>query len=320
MEYKRLGKAGIRVSELSFGSWVTFSKQIGLREARALMREAFENGINFFDNAEVYADGESEKIMGEALRDFRREDLVISTKIFFGIGDDNPNGKGLSRKHLIEGTYNSLERMDLDYVDLLYCHRPDPETPIEETVLAMDYLVRSGLAFYWGTSEWSAEEIEQAHQAAKELHCIPPSMEQPQYNMLHRTRVEKEYASLYEKYGMGTTIWSPLQFGILTGKYNDGIPQDSRLASEEWLVPEDLARQVEIVKQLTVIADELECKMAQLALAWCLKNPNVSTVITGATRMSQLHENLDAVNVKEKLTDDVMTRIEQMLATYAPHT
>jgi len=312
MQYNRLGKAGIKVSELSFGSWVTFGKQMDVEKVKQCMRTAFEHGINFFDNAEVYAKGQAEILMGEALQDFRREDLVISTKLFWG--GDGPNDTGLSRKHLLEGTEASLERMQLDYVDLIFCHRPDPNTPIEETVLAMDYIIRNGYALYWGTSEWSAEQIEMAYLTAKELNCIPPSMEQPEYNMFHRQRVEQEYAPLYKKYGLGTTIWSPLASGLLTGKYNNGIPTESRLAREAWLIPQDFAERVEKVKRLNEVAQALDCTLAQLALAWCLKNPQVSTVITGASRVEQLLENLVALQVKDKLTEDVMAQIQTILA------
>ena len=248
MQYNKLGKAGIRLSELGFGSWITFSKQVGLKEAKELMHAAFDHGINFFDNAEGYAHGEAETLMGKALKEFRREDLVISTKIFWG--GNGPNDTGLSRKHLIEGTKNSLIRLKLDYVDLLFCHRPDLETPIEQTVLAMDYLVRNNFALYWGTSEWSAAQIEAAFHAAEKCGCIPPSMEQPKYNLFFRDHLEQDYLHLFEKYKLGTTTWSPLASGILSGKYDHGIPQDSRLAKESWLIPENFKQQVEKTRQL----------------------------------------------------------------------
>jgi voltage-dependent potassium channel beta subunit len=311
MKYNRLGKAGIKVSELSFGSWVTFGKQMDVEEVKRCMHTAFEHGINFFDNAEVYGKGEAEILMGEALKDFRREDLVISTKIFWG--GEGPNDTGLSRKHLLEGTEASLDRLQLEYVDLIFCHRPDPDTPIEETVLAMDYIIRNGYALYWGTSEWSAEQIEEAYVTARALGCIPPSMEQPEYNMFHRERVEHEYAPLYAKYGLGTTIWSPLASGLLTGKYNNGIPAESRFAKEKWLIPQDFQQRIEKVRCLSQVAEELNCSLSQLALAWCLKNPQVSTVITGASKVSQLLENLAAIEVKDKLTTDIMTKIEAIL-------
>lgn len=308
MQYNNLGRSGIKLSEISLGSWITFGKQIGLTEIKTLLHTAFDQGINFFDNAEGYAHGEAESLMGKALKDFRREDIVLSTKIFWG--GNGPNDTGLSRKHLIEGTMNSLKRLKTDYVDLLFCHRPDPSTPIEETVLAMDFLVRHGFAFYWGTSEWSAEQIEQAYDIATQLNCIKPTMEQPRYSLFHRDRLEKEYLPLFEKHGMGTTIWSPLASGILSGKYNQGIPRESRLAKETWLVPENFMQLIEKTKALSKIAETLNCKLAQLAIAWCLKNKNVSSVITGATKLEQLQENLGAIAVKDKLTIDVMNLIQ----------
>jgi voltage-dependent potassium channel beta subunit len=271
------------------------------------MHTAFDNGINFFDNAESYAHGEAEILMGKAIKDFHREELVISTKLFWG--GNGPNDTGLSRKHLIEGTKNSLLRLNLDYIDLLYCHRPDPNTPIEETVLAMDYLVRNGFAFYWGTSEWSAEQIEYAFDAAEAMNCIKPTMEQPRYNLFYRDHVETDYLPLFKKFGLGTTIWSPLAMGILSGKYNHGIPSDSRLAKEAWLVPDNFMELINKTKQLEKLAKELDCTLSQLALAWCLKNPNVSSVITGATKVSQLEENLGALDVKAKLTPAIMKKI-----------
>jgi len=307
MQYNKLGQAGIRVSELGFGSWITFGKQIGLSEIKKLMHLAFDQGVNFFDNAESYAHGEAEILMGKAIKEFHREELVISTKLFWG--GNGPNDTGLSRKHLIEGTKNSLIRLQLDYVDLLYCHRPDPNTPIEETVLAMDYLVRNGFAFYWGTSEWSASQIEYAFDAAEAMNCIKPTMEQPRYNIFYRQHLEKDYLPLFKKFGLGTTIWSPLAMGILSGKYNHGIPSDSRLAKEAWLVPENFMQLVNQTKKLEKIAHDLECTLSQLAIAWCLKNPNVSSVITGATKLEQLEENLGALEIKSKLTPAIMKKI-----------
>lgn len=310
MQYNKLGRNGIRLSELGLGSWITFAKQIGASEAQEFMHLAFDHGINFFDNAEGYAHGEAEILMGKAFKEFRREDLVISTKIFWG--GNGPNDTGLSRKHLLEGTKNSLKRLQLDYVDLLFCHRPDPETPIEETVLAMDYLVQHGYALYWGTSEWSEAQIETAYQLAEQLGCIKPSMEQPKYNMFFRDHLEKEYLSLFKKYGMGTTIWSPLASGVLSGKYHHGIPQESRLAKEAWLIPNNFQEQVEKTILLSKIAKDLECTMSQLAIAWCLKNPHVTSVITGATKKEQLLENLGATEVKLKLTADIMSAIHKI--------
>lgn len=310
MQYRQLGKHGIKLSELSFGAWVTFGKQLDLSAVKKLMQAAFEGGVNFFDNAETYASGEAETLMGKALKDFRREDLVVSTKIFWG--GKGPNDTGLSWKHLMEGTNNSLRRLQLDYVDLLFCHRPDPNTPIEETVRAMDVIVRSGKAFYWGTSEWKAEQIEEAHRVAREIHCIPPAMEQPQYNFFERNKVEKDFLPLYSKYGMGLTIWSPLALGILTGKYNQGIPKGSRLEKEDWLARDLTPKRIETVRALEPIAKQLECSLAQLAIAWCLKNPHVSSVITGASRLEQLEENLGACEVAQKLTPQILKQMNSL--------
>jgi voltage-dependent potassium channel beta subunit len=311
MEYRRLGKAGIKLSEISFGSWITFGSSLDLVGVRQCMRLAFEQGVNFFDNAEVYGAGAAELLMGEAIKDFRREELVISTKLFWG--GKGANATGLSWKRILEGTKNSLKRLQLDYVDLLYCHRPDPHTPIEETVRAMDVVIRSGLAFYWGTSEWSRHEIEQAYQIAKQINAIPPTMEQPEYNLFHRNRVEKEYAPLYSQYGMGTTTWSPLALGILTGKYNNGIPEGSRLAQHEELKGSLTPQKIEKVQALSKLAQELDCSLAQLAIAWCLKNPNVSSVIMGASNQQQIVNNLKAIEVKHRLVDEVMKKIEQIV-------
>jgi voltage-dependent potassium channel beta subunit len=310
MLYNKMGRSGIRLSEIGFGSWITFAKQLGVKEVKEFMHAAFDHGINFFDNAEGYAHGEAEMLMGKVLRDFRREDLVLSTKIFWG--GNGPNDTGLSRKHLIEGTLNSLKRMQTSYVDLLFCHRPDPETPIEETVLAMDYLVRQGYAFYWGTSEWSAEQIEAAYDCAEKLGCMKPSMEQPRYNLFSREHLEKDYLPVFKKHGMGTTIWSPLASGILSGKYDHGIPRDSRLANEAWLIPDDFKERVEKVRELAKLANELGGTVAQLSIAWCLKNPNVTSVITGATKMEQLIDNLGALHMKPKLTAEVMSQINKI--------
>lgn len=311
MQYNKLGKAGIKISEMSFGSWITFAKQLDVNAVKECMHIAFDHGVNFFDNAEGYAHGESESLMGQAIKDFRREDLVISTKIFWG--GNGPNDTGLSRKHLLEGTRNSLRRLQLNYVDLLFCHRPDPDTTIEETVLAMDYLVRNGYALYWGTSEWTAEQIESAYQIAEQLGCMKPSMEQPKYNMFAREHLEKDYLPLFEKYGMGTTTWSPLASGILSGKYDHGIPPESRLAKEAWLIPNNFQELVAKVKEISKIADNLSCTTSQLAIAWCLKNPHVSSVITGATKKEQLLENLEAIEIKSALTPDIMKKIDSIL-------
>ncbi|PNR96205.1 aldo/keto reductase [Petrotoga sp. 9PWA.NaAc.5.4] len=317
MKYNNLGKAGIKVSEISFGSWLTFGNQLDTEGVKACLRTAFENGVNFFDNAEAYANGLSESLMGMAIKEYKREDLVISTKIFWG--GKGPNDIGISRKHLLEGIWNSLKRLQLDYVDLIFCHRPDPTTPIEETVFAMDYIIRNGLALYWGTSEWNAKQLEEAYTIADKRNLIAPSMEQPQYNMFVREKVEKEFKPLYEKYGLGLTTWSPLASGVLTGKYNEGIPENSRLAKFKGL-KEDIERNgllskenIEKVRKLTKIAVDLDATMAQLAIAWILKNPNVSTVITGASNPQQVKENIKASEIKEKLTDDVIQEIEKIL-------
>jgi len=314
MEYRRLGKAGIKLSALSLGAWITYGGQVGEDAAEACMKAAYDCGVNFFDNAEVYASGNAEIVMGNVLKrmGWPRESYVLSTKIFWG--GDGPNDSGLSYKHLIEGTNKALKRLQQDYVDRIFSHRPDPNTPIEETVWAMDQIIRQGKAFYWGTSEWSAADIMRADAIARANGLRPPSMEQPEYNMFHRHRFEVEYQPLYEQLGYGTTIWSPLASGVLTGKYNDGIPEGSRLAKYERLRKSVLSDdRLNKVRQLTGIANELGCTMAQLALAWCLKNPNVSTVITGATRAEQVQENMKALEVAGKLDDEVMARIEEIL-------
>jgi voltage-dependent potassium channel beta subunit len=319
MEYRRLGSSGLQVSALSLGAWVTYGGQVGLDTAYECMTAAYDAGVNFFDNAEVYANGNAEIVMGEVIHKtgWKRSDLIVSTKLFWG--GNGPNDQGLSRKHLIEGLHASLKRLQMDYVDLLFCHRPDPQTPIEETVWTMTQFVNQGKAFYWGTSEWSATQVMEAYAVARREHLIPPTMEQPEYNMFHRERVEREYARLYCEIGLGTTIWSPLASGMLTGKYNNGIPEGSRMALEgyEWLRKrlnsEKGKEQIAKVRQLTTIADELGCSTAQLALAWCLKNPNVSTVITGASLGSQVQENMKALEVSNQLTPEVLEQIENVL-------
>lgn len=311
MEYRKLGKSGLKLSEISYGSWFTLGANVDLSGARQCMHMAVDNGINFFDNAEVYAEGASELLMGEVLRDFKREKLVVSTKIYWG--NKSPNTTGLSWKHMVEGVKNSLRRLQLDYVDLLYCHRPDTDTPIEETVRAIDHIIKSGLAFYWGTSEWKKRDIEEAYRIAGELGAIPPTMEQPEYNLFHRERVEKEYLPLYENYGMGTTIWSPLSSGVLTGKYNEGIPQGTRLQMhpemQVLLTPEKIKK----VKALGEVAKDIGCTLAQLSIAWCLKFPYVSTVIIGASNTRQLADNIKAAEVKHLLVPEVMKRIEEIV-------
>jgi len=319
MEYRFLGSSGLQVSALSLGSWITFGEQVGEDLAYECMQLAYDSGVNFFDNAEVYANGEAEIIMGNIIKKagWKRSDLVISTKIFWG--GSGPNDKGLSRKHIIEGIDASLARLQMEYVDLVFCHRPDPYTPVEETVRGMNYIINHGKAFYWGTSEWSAQQIMEAYAIARREHLIPPQMEQPEYNMFNRQRVEKEYARLYTEIGLGTTIFSPLASGLLTGKYNKGIPEGTRatLKGYEWLrkyLESDTTRHnIEKVKQMTPIADELGCSIAQVALAWCLKNQNVSSVITGASRPEHVSENLQSLDIVEKLTDEVMEQIETIL-------
>jgi voltage-dependent potassium channel beta subunit len=319
MNYRRLGRSGLKVSELSFGSWVTYGNQLEGDGARECMAAAYDAGVNFFDNAEVYAKGRSETIMGETLRKlgWRRSSYIVSTKFFWGLFDGPNERQTLNRKYLMQAIDASLSRFGIDYVDLVFCHRPDRETPIEETVFAMHDMIAAGKALYWGTSEWSAAEIASAWQIAERHHLHKPVMEQPEYNLLHRDRVEKEYARLYADIGLGLTTWSPLASGLLTGKYNDGrVPPGSRGAVKgyEWLAERltDPAR-IAIVRRLAPIADDLGCTLAQLALAWCLVNPNVSTVITGASRVAQLHENLKALDVVDRLAPDVLARIDAAL-------
>lgn len=319
MEYRSMGRSGLKISALSYGAWVTFGDQINEDVAAACMKAAYDAGVNFFDNAEAYASGRAEIMMGNIIKKigWRRSELVISTKIFWG--GRGVNERGLSRKHILEGTDSSLRRLQMDYVDLIFCHRPEAETPLEETVWAMNHVLQQGKALYWGTSEWSAREIAEAIHIAGREHLIPPSMEQPQYNMFTRDRVEKEYAPLYRDFGLGTTVWSPLAGGLLTGKYERGIPPDTRasLPGYEWLRERFEGAQVEDrmakVRRLGAIAAEIGSTPAQLALAWCLKNPNVSSVITGASRPEQVVENLQAENVSGRLTVEIMDRIETIL-------
>ncbi|MCJ7519427.1 MAG: aldo/keto reductase [Anaerolineaceae bacterium] len=318
MEYRHLGRAGIRVSALSLGSWVTFHRQVNVDSAVDMMSAAYDAGVNFFDNAEIYAKGKSEEVMGAALKKlgWRRASYLVSTKLFWGINEGVNEKDTLNRKYLLEAIEGSLKRFGLDHVDLVYCHRPDPETPIEETVWAMHNIVNSGKAMYWGTSEWSAMEIIAAIEIAERHHLHKPVMEQPEYNLLHRERFEVEYARLFKDYGYGTTTWSPLASGLLTGKYNNGIPDGSRatLKNYDWLI-EKVTNQDALakVKKLGKVADELGVSLAQMSIAWLLKNPNVSSVITGASRVEQVRENLKALDAVEKLTPDVMEKIEEAL-------
>ena len=315
MHYRRLGRSGLQISELSFGSWVTYGNQVNRNAAAELMAAAFDAGINFFDNAEVYASGQSEELMGNALKDLKkpRVSYIVSTKFFWGITKGPNQVNTLNRKYLLHAIDGSLKRLQLDYVDLAYCHRPDPHTPIEETVWAMSDMITRGKALYWGTSEWSADEIRAAYDIAERHHLHKPVMEQPQYNLFHRTRVEEEYARLYEDIGLGLTTWSPLASGLLTGKYRNGIPKGSRAELPNYAFLRegltDKARNA-VVAELEGVAKELGCSLAQLAIAWTLANPNVSSVITGASQVSQLQENMKAAAVKDKITDEVKERIE----------
>jgi voltage-dependent potassium channel beta subunit len=319
MNYRRLGRAGLKVSELSFGSWVTYGNQMDTGMAKECMAAAFDAGVNFFDNAEVYAAGESERIMGQALKQLAwpRMKYVVSTKFFWGI-TDGPNEKStLNRKYLLNAIDGSLARLQLDHVDLLYCHRPDPATPIEETVWAMHDIIHRGKALYWGTSEWSASEIMAAWQIAERHHLVKPVVEQPQYNLFHRKRVEGEYRHLYHDIGLGLTTWSPLASGLLTGKYRAGVPKDSRGAIPRMkFLLEELtdAKKNELAGALETIAGELGCTLSQFAIAWCLKNPHVSSVITGASRVAQVQENMKAVDVVARITLPVMERVEKIVA------
>lgn len=317
-----MGKTGLQLSVLSYGSWVTFHKQIDDSIADELMGMAYDAGINFFDNAEVYAAGESEKLMGRVLskKSWDRTSYVVSSKAFFGWrGKQNkPNQTGLSRKHLTEACHEALGRLQVDYLDIFYCHRPDKNTPIEEVVWTMNILINQGKILYWGTSEWSAAEIMEAHRAAAQLGLIGPSVEQPQYNLLERQKMEHEYHMIFKTVGMGTTIWSPLASGLLTGKYNNGIPEGSRFALEgfdwlkdQWMVEDKLAK----VRKLGELAQEIESPLSTLAIAWCITNPNVTTAILGATKKEQLVENLKALEVLPKLTPDVLKRIDDIMQT-----
>ena len=319
MDYRRLGKSGLRVSELSYGSWVTFSFQLDKAKAKKTMKHAYDAGINFFDNAEVYAAGESEKIMGAALKELglKRDTYTVSSKVFFG--GQLVTQRGLNAKHIRDGCDAALKRLKLDYLDLFFCHRPDFHTPVEETVRAMDVLVKQGKILYWGTSEWPADRIREAYLAAYKYGLTPPSMEQPEYNMFNRSKMEKEYLGLFDSEGMGTTIWSPLASGVLTGKYNSGVPKGSRMSLPDYkflrdkLESKEGADRLNKVKRLVKVADKLGVSLAQLSLAWCLKNKNVSTVILGATNTKQLDENLKSVQYIDLLTESIMSRIENIL-------
>jgi voltage-dependent potassium channel beta subunit len=319
MDYQLLGKSGLSVSRLSFGSWVTFGHQLDTKKAIELMSYAYDEGVNFFDNAEVYAHGQSEEIMGKCLKElsWSRDSYLVSSKVFWG--GDKPTQRGLSRKHIYDCCHAALKRLQVDYLDLYFCHRPDLKTPIEETVFAMNDLIRQGKVLYWGTSEWSAAEIVMAHMVAKENNLIGPTMEQPQYNLFHRKKLERDYLRIFKEIGLGTTIWSPLSSGILTGKYSNGIPDQSRvnLDGYEWLKKQfesDEGREkIEKAKKLEGLASEIGTSLAKMSLAWCLKNPNVSTVILGATKLDQLKENISAKEDVKLLTDEVMEKIEEIV-------
>ncbi len=324
MEYRRLGKSGLQVSTLSFGSWMTFGHQIDDATAEKLMHLAYDAGVNFFDNAEVYANGKSEVVMGKILKNSQwdRTSYVVSSKVYFGDGRKKPNQRGLNRKHVFEACHDALRRLQTDYLDLFFCHRPDKDCPIEETVWAMNHLIQQGKILYWGTSEWSAQEIMEAHMVAKEMRLIGPTMEQPQYNMFHRTKVEVEYSQIYKTVGLVTTIWSPLASGTLTNKYLDQFPVGTRLNMEElnWLKEQVLTEErLEKVRQLNDLAYELGVSLPKLAIAWCAKNPDVSTVILGASKPHHLEETLTSLDVLQLLTAEIQEKIEGILQNKPKH-
>lgn len=318
MEYRNLGKSGLQVSVLSLGSWLTFGKQISDSMAEKLMHLAYDNGVNFFDNAEIYALGKSEIVMGKILAkaNWSRDTYLVSSKVFFGDGGKLPNQTGLSRKHVFEACHAALKRLQVDYLDLFFCHRPDKTTPIEETVWAMNHLIQQGKILYWGTSEWSAQEIMEAHMCAQRLNLIGPVMEQPQYNMFHREKVEIEYNQIYKSVGLGTTIWSPLCSGVLTDKYLGKFPKGTRLGMEglEWLKERSLSEErLEMTRSLNDLALSLDTSLPRLAIAWCLKNPNVSTVILGASKKNHLEETLKSADDLALITDEISEEIETIL-------
>ncbi len=324
MEYNNLGKSGLKVSRLSLGSWLTFGKLIDDKVSEKLMHYAYDNGVNFFDNAEIYARGKSEKVMGKILHNsgWSRDSFIVSSKVFFGTGGQWPTQKGLNRKHVFEACHQALKRLQVDYLDLYFCHRPDKSTPIEETVWAMHQLIMQGKILYWGTSEWSAQEIMEAHFFAKQNHLIGPIVEQPEYNMFARKKVEVEFAQLYKTVGLGTTIWSPLASGILTDKYLNKFPKGTRLGVEglEWLKEKNVTEEkLSKVTALNELANELDMSLPIMSLAWCLKNENVSTVILGASKMSQLKENIKSIDVLSQMDESVMERIEKILENQPEH-
>lgn len=324
MNYRRLGKSGLQVSELSLGSWITFGKQIGNAISEKLMEVAYDAGVNFFDNAETYASGMSEEVMGNILKKkgWQRDTYILSSKVYFGAGGKLPTQRGLHRKHVVEACEAALKRLKTEYLDLYFCHRPDKNTPIEETIWTMHQLILQGKIFYWGTSEWSAQEIMEAHMVAQRYNLIGPTMEQPQYNMLVRRKVEVEFSQLYKTMGLGTTIWSPLASGFLTGKYLDGQPKDTRLGMEEldWIVKKTMVEEnFTRVNRLKKVADDLGISLPHLAIAWCLKNENVSSVILGASKVEQLEHNLKAASLLPLLTDEVIEAIEEALNNKPKH-
>lgn len=319
MEYRRLGKSGLKVSEFSFGAWVTFGKQVDVDEAAKLIGSAFDRGVNFFDNAEGYESGAAEQVMGDAIKKLglKRDTYAVSTKVYFG--GPGPINRGLNRKHIFDACHAGMDRLSVDYLDLYFCHRPDVDTPVEETVRAMHDLIAQGKVMYWGTSEWNAQQLTEAYAVARQYNLTPPTMEQPQYNLFERQKVEADYLPIYDLFGMGTTIWSPLASGLLTGKYNDGIPEDSRfnLPGYEWLkemlTSERGQKRLAKVKELAALAKDAGMPLHHMALLWCNANPNVSTIILGASRQSQVEDNLDALDAKGKLTPDVIARIEEIM-------
>tara|TARA_B110000263_G_scaffold52642_1_gene44072 strand:- start:1910 stop:2887 length:978 start_codon:yes stop_codon:yes gene_type:complete len=316
MKYRRLGKSGLKVSVFSFGSWVTFSNQLKEKDALDLMSYAYDMGVNFFDNAEIYANGESEIIMGKILKKvgWSRDTYILSSKVFWG--GEKPTQIGLSRKHISDACHAALKRLQVEYLDLFFCHRPDPETPIEETVRAMDVLIQQGKVLYWGTSEWEAEQLSEAYSVAQNFNLTPPTMEQPEYNLFNRGKIEKDYLPLYKQYGLGTTTWSPLASGLLTGKYNHGFPSKSRVFVKgyEWIKEkfesEETIQKIGKVKELQPIAESLNISLTQLSLGYCIKNPNVSTVILGATKKEQLKENLSTLQILDKITEKTLMEIK----------
>lgn len=317
MHYRRLGRSGLKVSEISLGSWVTFGNQIDEDTSATLIHEAFEQGINFFDNADMYANGKSEEVMGRAIQELPRQELVISSKVFWPTGK-GPNGRGLSRKHVTESIHASLKRLGTDYVDMYFCHRFDPDTPVEEVVRTMTDLISQGKILYWGTSEWEAAQVMEAYGIARQYGLVPPTMDQPQYNLFHRKRVEDTLMPICRELGLGLTTFSPLYYGILTGKYNDGIPQGSRASLEDyaWIRERITPERISIVKKLTEVANDLAITPSQLAIAWILRRKEVSSVITGATRPEQLDENLGASEAYESLTETDIDRIFECLGNY----